>query len=216
MRRMIAIAALAAGLLVPVAGHAQIGVAARGGTLGVGGEVDLALGRQFGVRGGIGSIPVQPSADFGNVKYTIEPPSTLKNLGIDFYPGGSNFRLSAGYLFEHDISLDAQPMGTYDIGSDTYSASDVGTLTATFAYSLRAPYATLGFARHGRGLGLSMDFGAAFLGEPKVILSSSTQTLQNNAIFQQDLLDEEAKIQDKASRYMKILPIVSLAIRVGI
>ncbi len=216
MKRVLSAAALVAGLLVPALVQAQsVGIAARGGTLGLGGEVSLDLNRWIGVRGGIGSIPVQPSATFSDIKYTIKPPSTLKNIGIDFYPGGSQFRLSGGLMFKHDIGLDAEPTsGSYDVNGQTYDASQVGSLTAAFAYNSTAPYATLGFASRGH-FGLTFDIGAAFMGEPTVSLTANGP-IASDMTFQQNLRDEQDKIQRDAGKYMKILPILSLGIRVGI
>ena len=216
MKRILAAAALAVAMLLPATVAAQsVGLAGRAGTLGLGGEVNLDLNRWIGVRGGIGSIPVQPSATFGQVKYTIKPPSSLSNIGVDVYPGGWNFRLSGGLLFKHDIALDAEPTQEFEIGNGTYTPDQVGTLTAAFAYNSTAPYASFGFAGRGRGIGLSMDFGAAFMGKPAVALNASGPIFASGA-FQGDLREEELTMQDKANKYMKILPIISLALRFGI
>ncbi len=215
MKRLLSAAALVVGLLVPALVQAQsIGVAARGGTLGVGGELELNLSHWIGVRGGMGTIPVKPSANFGDVKYTIKPPSPLKNIGIDLYPGGSQFRLSGGLLFKHDIGLDAEPTGSYDINGTTYTGAQVGTLTAAFTYKSTAPYATFGFASRGH-FGLTLDIGGAFMGEPTVSLNA-TGPISTDPTFQQNKQAEQDKVQTDAGKYMKILPILSVGIRIGL
>ncbi len=216
MKRLLSAAALVAGLLLPAWAHAQsIGIAARGGTLGLGGELELNLNRHLGVRGGIGSVPVKPTANFDNVKYTIEPPSTLKNVGIDLYPAGGGFWLSGGFLFQHDVALSAEPAGNYEIDGTTYTPDQVGKLTATFDYTSTAPYATIGFASRGR-IGLTFDIGAAMMGEPTVRLVSTGGSLSGDVNFQERVQNAEGEIQTDAGKYMKILPILSLGIRVGI
>ncbi len=135
MTRILSAAVLAAGLLLPAAGAAQhIGITGRAGSLGLGGEVNLDLNRRLGVRGGIGSIPVQPTATVEEIKYTIKPPSTLSNVGVDLYPLGGSFRLSGGFMFKHDIGLDAEPSGTYEFNGTSYDATQVGTVKEAFAY----------------------------------------------------------------------------------
>ncbi len=216
MKRLLSAAALVAGLLLPALVQAQsIGIAARGGTLGVGGEAELNLNKHLGVRGGIGSTMVKPSANFDNVKYTIEPPSTLKNIGIDLYPAGGAFRLSGGFLFQHDIALSAEPAGNYEIDGTTYTPDQVGRLTATFDYTNTAPYGTIGFASRGH-IGLTFDVGVAVMGEPTVKLVSSGGTLSGDINFQQRVQNAEAEIQTDAGKYMKWLPIMSLGLRIGI
>jgi len=216
MKRTFVAAMLVAAVLLPSAGRAQsFGLAGRAGSLGVGGEVNLDLNRFIGVRGGVGSIPMQPTGTFSDVEYTVKPPSSLQNVGVDLYPLGGHFRLSGGFLFKHDIALEGVSHASYEINGVSYSAAEAGTLTASFTYSSTAPYATLGFSGRGRGFGLSFDVGAASLGQPTVALAASG-SMRDNAIFQQNLRQDQADMQDKANKYMKILPIVSLGIRFGI
>ncbi len=215
MKRLLSAAALVAGLLVPALAQAQsIGIAARGGTLGLGGEAELNLNRRLGIRGGIGSVPVQPSAEFDNVRYTIKPPSTLANIGLDLYPAGGGFRLSGGFMFQHDVALDAEPTDNFDIDGTTYTRDQVGTLTAAFDYTSTAPYGTIGFASRGR-IGMTFDIGAAVMGEPNVRLSATGGSMSGNLTFQEHLQNARDQIQQDAGKYMKVLPILSLGIRVG-
>ena len=96
-----------------------------------------------------------------------------------------------------------------------YTGSAAGTVRGEFDYSSSAPYVSFGFAGRGRGIGLSLDTGAALLGEPKLTLTANG-TQATNPTFQQNLLAEQQKDQDKANKYMKILPLVQLGIRIGI
>ncbi len=216
MKRLF-VAALIAGLVLPVAARAQrVGLAGRAGVFGVGGEASVDVNRFLGVRGGIGSIPVQPSGNVDQVNYTIKPPSTLQNIGVDLYPLGGAWRLSGGLLFKHDINLEATASGSYEFNNQTYQASDIGTVTGLIAWKSTAPYATMGWSGRGRGFGLFFDFGAAFLGEPKVLLDAKGGPLSNDPTFRQNLVAAQDSAQHDAGKYMKYLPIVSLGIRIGI
>lgn len=216
MRRVVVAFAVAALAVVPATVEAQVGLVARGGSLGVGGEMTVDFNRHIGFRGGVGTIPAHPTADMEDISFELEPPSTLANAGIDLYPLGGHFRLSGGMLMKHDFALTATPKGTtYEVNNTTYDVSQVGTLRAEAAYKSTAPYATLGWSGRGRGIGLSFDMGAAFLGEPAIHLTASGPIAQNPA-FLANLHAEEQKEQADAGKYLKVLPILSLGLRIGI
>lgn len=216
MKRLF-VAALIGGLLLPVAAGAQrVGLAARAGVFGVGGEGSVDLNRFLGVRGGIGAIPVQPSGNVDQVNYTIKPPSTLQNIGVDVYPLGGAWRLSGGLVFKHDVNLEATASGTYEFNNQTYQASDVGTVTGLISWNSTAPYATMGWSGRGKGFGMFFDFGAAFLGEPRFTLDAKDGPLSNDPIFRSNLVAAQDSAQKDAGKYMKYLPILSLGFRIGI
>ncbi len=209
--------ALAASAALPVVAAAQsVGLAGRAGMFGVGGEANVDFGRHFGVRGGLGAVPVNVIGTFSNVDFEIQPPSPLANIGADIYPLGGHFRLSGGLLFKHDISMSARVTSTIDINGDTYTAAQAGTISGTMAWSSTAPYTTLGFCGRGKGFGVSFDMGAAFLGAPTLTLTSNGPANQTSAQFRSDLAAEQKKDQSDASKYLKLLPLLSLGIRWGI
>lgn len=217
MKRVFMAAAFAAGLLLPSPAAAQsVGLAARGGSLGLGGEVNLDLNRWIGVRGGVGAIPVKPSGDIGDVKYDITPPSSLKNAGVDVYPLGGHFRVSGGLLFRHDVALDGEAAGSFEFNGVTYTVPQAGSVHGDLTWSSTSPYASFGFASRGKGLGLSLDFGAVFMGEPTLQLTARGGSMVNDPTFQSNLRAEQQKAQDDAGKYLRVLPIVSLGLRYGI
>lgn len=217
MKRLFMAAALAAGLMAPTLAPAQsVGLAARGGTFGLGGEVNLDVSRWVGFRAGLGAVPIQPEGEMDNVNYKIKPPSTLKNIGIDLYPTGSGFRLSGGLLFKHDVTMDATSSTSYEFDGQTYSGAQVGTVNGLVAWKSTSPYASFGMVSRGKGLGLSMDLGAVFMGEPTFTLTSKGGSLSGDATFQQHLRAAEQDAQTDAGKYLKILPIVSIGIRYGL
>ncbi len=216
MKRL-CVAALAVGLLLPgVAGAQKLGLAGRAGVLGLGGEVSYNLNRFFGVRGGVGAIPVQVTGDVDKVSYTIKPPSTMQNVGVDVYPLGGKWRLSGGLLFKHDITMDAAATDSIEFNSHKYSPQQAGTVTGAIAWKSMSPYATMGWSGRGKGFGMFFDFGASFMGEPAITLSSTGGTFSNDPSFRSNLLAAQDSAQQKAGKYMKILPILSLGFRIGI
>jgi hypothetical protein len=193
-----------------------IGIGARIGTLGLGGEAAIGLGDRLVLRGGVGLMPIEPSATFDDIEVTLTLP-TWYNAGIDVYLNGA-MRLGAGMLFKQD---DPKLVGTFegpqDIGGTTYTPQELGTLSGVIDSSDSAPYVLLGFGKHtAPGIGLFLDVGVAFLGDPQVILSSSDGTFSNDPSMQ-DALDREADDFEADMRtYLRFWPILSLGLRIGL
>lgn len=216
MKRTIVSALVMAGCCLPAAAAAQgFGVGGRIGVFGLGPEVTYDHARIIAVRAGVGSVPVHPTAKMSDADVKIDLPSTLDNVGLDVYPGRHKFRLSGGLLFKHDIVLEATPTQNIDFNHHTYTPAQVGSLKGTYAFSSTAPYATLGFAGHGKGFGAFVDLGAAFLGTPTVKLQS-TGPCATNTQCQIDMRAEEQKQQTDAGKVLKALPLLSMGLRFGL
>jgi hypothetical protein len=196
---------------------AQLGVAARVGTLGLGVEGAFGLSERFVVRGGMGLMPVEPSLTVSDLDVTLELP-TWYNVGIDLYLNGA-IRIGGGLLFKAD---DPTLRGTFttdqDIGGQTYTPQEIGTLIAVIDSPGQIPYALIGFGRHtAPGIGLFLDLGVAFQKEPDFLLSTEGGTLNDDSGPFRDALDAEAaQFEEDAGSYLKFWPIVSLGLRVGI
>ena len=224
IRRMLVLAA-ALFVAAPTLLSAQnLAIAVRGGSIGLGAEAALGLGDRLSVRGGLGLLPFEPSAssfwDPGedvDVKLTF--PENWYNIGADLHLTNS-FRIGGGLLFKPDdptVAASLTGTASIDIGGTTYTASDVASVTGTIDSKDQAPYVLVGFGNpKGRGLGLYLDVGAAFVGEPEVRLSATgNPTIVNSAQFQARLSEEEQKIEDDAGKYLKLWPIINLGLRFG-
>jgi hypothetical protein len=220
MLRKVLTAATAAVLLVPAVASAQhigVGVAARAGSLGFGGEVAVSVSRYFGVRGGIGALPLSYTGEVEDVNYHIESTSPISNIGVDFYPGFFDVRLGGGLMFiNNPTTFDARYSGDIEINGETYSDAEVGALTGELDHGSTAPYVVLGLGRQtNRGLGIFLDLGAAFLDEQRMAYST-TGSLSGNPDFEANLAAEASEIEDEVNRYVKVYPILSVGIRYGI
>ena len=217
MRSPAAAAVLLAILLAfPTAMTAQVGVGVRVGSLGLGGDLAFALGERGQLRGGVGPMPIEPSATFSDIKFTVKLPSSFMTAGLDFFPTGGGFRIGGGILFKpDDPTIIGEFTGTVDIGGMTYSGSQVGSLTGVFETKSAAPYVMIGFGKHAaRGIGLFLDLGAAFGGAPTLTLEADG-AIANDAQFLADLERERQDIQDDIDKF-KIYPILNLGLRIGI
>ena len=193
----------------------NFGVGARIGTLGFGGEAALGLSDQFVVRGGIGSFVLDFNGDYGDVTYTISPPSLTGTLGMDFYPAGG-LRLMAGLMFRRgDFTMESGDLagaGGITIGDNEYTEG--GTLTGTMATRSTAPFVGLGFGHHTQGdFGFFLDLGVAFVGDPEVSMEGQG-AIASVPGFQEDLDKEAQKIQDEAATYLKYWPILSVGVKI--
>ena len=81
----------------------------------------------------------------------------------------------------------------------------------------RAAYVLIGFGKHtSSGIGLSLDVGAAFLGNPSVTLAAEGGTFPDQAELDARLELEAQAFEEDMKAYLKIWPILSLGIRIGI
>ncbi|MCI0433219.1 MAG: hypothetical protein L0271_06170 [Gemmatimonadetes bacterium] len=203
---------LAGGLCVPVAGQG-IAFSGHAGTLGVGGDVSIGLGRQLAVRAGANVQPWEPSREYSGVDFTLELPSPTYTGMVDWHPGGSVFRISGGAVhFGSSTEVTAVPVAPVEIGNTTYQPSQVGTLSGRLETREIAPYVGLGFGKApGRsGVGLALDLGVAWQGEPEVTLASNGP-LASDPAFMQELAREEQNIEEDA-KAIRFYPVLSLGL----
>lgn len=207
-------------LAIPGAVMAQgVGIAVRGGTLGVGAEAAFGLSDRLVIRGGIGLLPLKPTVPVNNIDYTLTLPKTWYNIGLDLYIAGP-MRIGVGMLFKPDnpvVTGTVAASKTITIGNTQYTTQQQFNLNGTFDAKKSAPYVLIGFGKHtASGVGLFLDLGAAFIGSPKVTLTASGDpSITSQPSFQSSLQKEQSDIQNKAT-YLKIWPILNIGIRVGL
>lgn len=216
IRRTLALA-IAVLATLPVAGSAQgLGLGPRIGTLGLGAEVALGLTDQIVVRGGVGFVPWEPTVGLSGVDVTLKAP-TVYNVGLDLYLSDA-VRIGGGMLFRTDDPRVTGRFGSdQDIGGTTFTPQQIGTLTGVLDSKDTAPYMLIGFGRHtASGVGLFLDLGVAFIGDPTVRLSAEGGTLSADADPLMSALQQEASdFEDDMRGYLKLWPILSLGIRLG-
>ena len=203
-------------ICAPAAASAQLSIAPRIGTLGLGVDVGFALASMVTARAGAGFIPVEPRGTFDDTEYQVSIPNAL-TLGMDLHPGGGGFRLSGGIMLQSDdLSIEGTPTGNVELGDELYTPAEVGTLRGEISGSDVSPFVTLGFGRHGTsGVGLFLDLGLAFMGDPTVTLSASGEARDDPGL-QASLRAEEARVRDDVDLYGRFYPIVSMGLRIGL
>lgn len=222
-KNLIVAAALSLSLPAVVAAQ-DFALAGRAGTIGLGAEAAVGFGNRLTLRGGLGLTPIDIDAgslvEAGDqVEATLTLPKTWFNLGADLSLGGG-FRVGGGMLFKtDDPSLDAMlsATGTIEIDGEEYSGTQVASLTGVLDSKDQAPYAIIGFGSpQAQGIGLFLDLGVAFLGDPEVALSATGDpTVVESNEFQSRLRQEEQRIEDEAGDYLRLWPIINLGVRIG-
>lgn len=209
----VALAGMRATAAAPAEAEAGgVGVTAKVGTLGVGGELTLGLNDYVGIRLGVNAFNWSGTTDAeeGTV-YTDLDWLTYGGL-LDLHLFGGGFRVSGGALVnKNKLNLRADLTEPVELNGQKYWLED---LKGDVTFDELAPYVGIGYGnavdRDGRWH-FSCDFGVMLQGEPKV---SATATASNPAIqpaVDAALQEEVADIQDDAKSY-KYYPVVSLGV----
>lgn len=214
--RMILVVACMA-LTMGVAARADIGrfaIDGRAGTLGLGGDVAVNLFQDINFRAGIGVFSFDYDSNINEVDYKFNLDLRTFPLTVDWYPFHGAFHVSGGIVLnDTDIDFRGKSSTTVEIGDQTYSAAQAGTLLGSVDFKRVAPYVGVGwgnpFGQDNRW-GLMLDLGVAFTGTPDVALRA-TGSLAGDPTFQSSLAKEQRDIQDKVDNY-KFYPVLSLSL----
>lgn len=187
----------------------DMGVGLRLGTQGLGVEYGIGISQWFGVRGAAYWADISTDYDDSGVEY--DGTLLLGGYGVfaDFYPAKNGFRLSVGLLSNrNEVELEATPTEDQEIGDNTYTPTELGTVSGGVTFDSTAPYFGIGFGRFSGGdrVGFLFDAGVVHQGSGEVSLVSST------GLIPQDDLDKEiAEIEDDIQDY-EYWPVISFGL----
>lgn len=215
MKARVFVSAVVALVLAPSLTSAQ-GIVASGkiGTLGLGADVSFGVLPRLALRVGASFQPIEPSREIDDIDFELQLPSPNFMGAVDLYLAGP-LRLSAGLIsFGSDIEVTGDLTEDVEIGDETYSPEEIGTLTGLFDTKDVAPWAGIGLGKSlGPGVAFTMDLGVAFSGEPAVTLSADGP-ISGQPAFQANLRQEEANLQEDAS-LVKLFPVLSIGLSIG-
>lgn len=202
------------GLAAPAS--AQIAVAAKGGTAGIGVDAGLSVFGPLSLRVGLGLTDVLAlDSEFAveDVTYELTLPSRFIMAGLDLRLLGP-LSASGGLLFrEGDLGLSAEISGSQTIGGTTYTES--GTLSGKLEMNAMAPYLALSMGHLAdRGLGFFVMTGAAFSGQPTVAITASGPITQVDG-FSESLETARQEAQDQVPGWLKVYPLLQIGVRFG-
>jgi hypothetical protein len=203
-------------LLACNSASADFGVGMKVGTLGLGLEGRWSALPWLDVRLGVNSYEYDDNGSQAGVNYDA-------TFSLDtFYATGnfrfplSPFRVTAGVVSNgNEFVMASQDTGglSFDIGNDTFSAADVGTLQSITSFSGTAPYVGVGYDFEIFGkVGLNLDFGVLWQGEPDVTLEATGLATAPPAVqtaLAAELENERLELEDEMSDF-KAWPVISL------
>jgi hypothetical protein len=212
MRFLLPMLALSA---APLAAQADLSVAVRGGTLGVGLEAAKLVTANLAVRGGVHRFSGSLSRTESDVAFDVEYAFRSWHAVVDFFPSGrGSFHLTGGVIAA-PVELDGtgQPTdGSYTFNGREYTAAEVGTVTGSVRWPETMPYAGLGWgtpASRSGGLTFLLDLGVG-IGKPTVGLSA-TSAIPGSTLAQ-DVAAERDEIQRDVDKYLKVYPVISIGL----
>jgi hypothetical protein len=219
MKTTASILATALLMFVAVQSEAATGFTARGGTLGIGLEVTQSVVPKVNVRFGVNFFKYDYDTTKDDIRYDFGLRLRSVNIFGDVHPLPAFFsglRLSAGLLYSKNrVDMVALPSGTYEIGGQTYTSADVGTLTGKVDLKDWPLYLGIGWGNAASGvIGIAFDVGVAFSGSPNIDLNT-TGLLSNDASFRQELAREQTDLEDELSVF-KVYPNLSLGLSLHI
>ena len=189
----------------------RLAIAARSGTLGLGGDVMVNVLSDVNVRLGVGFFDLDFDGEVEDVEYDFDLDLLTFPLVVDWYPFENKFHLSVGIILNQtEASLDGRYDGTIEIGDEIYTSDEIGALSGEVSFRDVAPYVGIGWGNafgKARRWGFVTDLGVAFTGSPDVALSASGP-LADDPTFLANLAREADDVQDKADKF-KIYPVLS-------
>lgn len=204
----------------PFARAEGIAIGAQAGTLGLGASLTVGLSEQWNVRGLVSGFSYDFDDEASDIDYDFD--LDLGSIGamVDWHPGGSGFRLSAGaFVNDNAVSGVGRPVpgSTVEIGDEVFDAADVDRAEADLSFDDIAPYLGIGWGNAvgpDKRLGLSLDVGVLFQGAPQADFRAFAAEGAPAGV--QDLLDqeiarEEENIQDDLDGF-EFYPVVSLGL----
>lgn len=212
MRYLLPLLALSA---MPLAAQADLSIAARGGTLGLGVEVAKLVTANLAVRGGVHRFSGSVSRIESDVEFDLDYAFRNWHAVVDFFPSGrGSFHLTGG-IIAAPVELDGtgQPTdGSYTLNGREYTAAEVGTITGNVRWPETMPYAGLGWgtpASRSGGLTFLFDLGVG-IGKPTVGLSATSAV--PGSTLAQDVAAEREEIQRDVDKYFKVYPVISIGL----
>jgi hypothetical protein len=225
MRRTILLAGLGGVLFVSSAAHAEVAGALRAGTLGIGADVTIGMTETLNVRLGYSAFSYDREIEDTDLTYDGELKLSNAQALLDWHAFGGGFRFTIGAVgggTELEVQGEPSDEGTYEIGGETFTAAQVGSVegTAEFGNSV-LPYIGFGWGNPVDAAGrvsFLVDVGAIYGGTPDVNIRARCGTAAPAGSPQcarlQAAVDEERADLEEEVTLLEWYPVLSLGISV--
>ncbi|MBI1340261.1 hypothetical protein GC169_08655 [bacterium] len=214
MKRIQTLAVLLAGAGAAGAAHAEdrgLAVSAGLGTTGGIVEAQAQITPFVQLRGGFNYLSYGVDDTYDDIAYTGDLDLSTPAAFLDVRPFANSFILTGGaYFGDKELNLNARPTTNVEIGNQTFTPAQVGSLDAVATLEDVAPFLGLGFDTTFQGtgnFGFKLIVGAMFTGSPSVNLTSTGGTLSNDPTLQAEIAREETRLQDEVNDY-EVYPVI--------
>jgi hypothetical protein len=215
MKRSITLAILAsASATAAGAAQAQVAIGGSIGTPGATVEAQVKVIPGVVLRGGYNYLKYEADDTFDGIAYQGDLDLNTLGAFVDLHPFGNAFFVTGGaYFGKKELDLNATPTTNVQIGSQTFTPAQVGTLTLTGDLKDTAPFVGLGWDTtfENTGLGFKFVAGAMFTGSPQVNLVAAGGSLSNDTNFKAQLAQEEQNLRNDIDSY-KVYPVAQLGL----
>ncbi len=189
------------------------------GTLGVGIDVSRMVDKDIALRANINGLTYNRNDILDDVPYEGDIKLLTIGLLADYYPSESNFRLSAGvYYNNNNLSATATPGATetIEIGNNTYTGSDIGSMNTGMDFNALSPYIGIGWGnKPSKGnWSFSFDLGVLYQGAPNIDVEAVPNPLLPEAVknqLAQDIEVERQNLESDLDKY-RWYPVVMLGV----
>lgn len=184
----------------------------KAGSLGLGVEARWQAIPWIDFRAGLNRFDYEDDGAQAGIAYdaTLELDTVYATANLRFPL--SPMRLSIGAFGNNNqLVMASREVNNIVIGGQTFTGEEAGQLQTTSSFDSVSPYLGLGFDFElAKRIGLNLDLGVLWQGEPTVTLTSSG-TLANNPVFQDRLEAERLELQNEAEDF-KAWPVISLGL----
>ncbi len=194
---------------VPLAPSKSYAVTLKLSTLGIGldGTTNIAKNLNVRVGGEYLSLTYKAGGSAGD-DYKYDAKANLLSFAalLDYFPGGSIFKVSGGLLLNlNKVDVTMIPSQTYMVNGIKYDYTNLGTVLTTTEFSKVAPYLGVGIGNPltYRKFGFTMDLGGIYQSAPTVTMTA-TQLMTPTAT--------QANIVQENIKWFKFYPVLTLGL----
>jgi hypothetical protein len=193
----------------------RFAASAKVGTLGYGGDLTIPVTSNINARVGLNKLDLDyDDQEFGDNNYDISVDLSSFTAMADWHIFDDTFRISGGVIsMDNKFKMNCRPSEDIDIGDNTYTPAEAGTLTGRTDMDDLVPYVGIGWGspfNSSSRLGFTCDLGVAFTKAPHVSLSANG-TKSSDSTFQADLEKERKDMEDDLD-FLTFYPVISVGL----
>lgn len=177
-------------------------------TLGIGfdGATNIAKDLNVRVGGNFFSFNIDGGKAGDDYIYTAKTNLLSFSALVDYFPGGSFFKVSGGVLLNlNKVDIDMIPGQTYNINGKTYDKTNLGSVNSKTEFTKINPYLGIGLGNSlaYKKFGFTMDIGTVYQFEPQVTMTA-TGLIAPTA-------SQESIVEDNV-KWFKVYPVVTFGL----